>query len=275
MEQVGPYKLEKLLGKGSFGAFYSAKDDFGQTVGVKVTSRDLDNSLKEADILEKLTYSKAFDYVPHYYDRLFVDGKLYVAIELVEGMTLTDFIKHGEGKYSTGILWPIFTQLIMGLKAIHKADVAHRDIKPDNIMITPDYKVKFIDFGLACSDFYSCNGTHGTPFYQPPEVLNRIHDQSLAGSKAQDIWSLSLVLYNLANNKLPFIDNDFDIDRNHLVEIVSEIQEVNSNYAVDDGRTDVFLTSIIEVDPLQRLTIKQLYQVYLDIILNPPFVSSG
>ena len=157
---------------------------------------------------------------------------------------MTDFIKYGKGKYHTGILWPIFTQLILGLKEIHDQDIGHRDIKPDNIMVTPDYKVKFLDFGLACSDVYSCKGKHGTPFYQPPEVLNKIHEESLSGAKLHDIWSLSLVLYNLANDKLPFIENDFDIDMNQLVYIVSDIDEIESHYEVDDGRTNTFLNII-------------------------------
>ena len=275
MEFLENYTILETLGKGASGVFYSARDIYGQNVGIKVTTgRKIEQSLLEAEILENLTNSPAYEYVSHYYEQFFVDDSLYVVIELIDGITLSEFIKNGDGKYHTGILWPIYTQLILGLKAIHEQGVAHRDIKPENIMITPDYKVKFLDFGLACTELSGCNGIAGTPYYQPPEVLENKHEHTLQAAQLHDIWSLSLVLYNLANNRLPFIENDFDMHIRQFKLIMSDFKnsEVISNYNMDDGRTNIFLNAIIEPDVYERVNIDQLHNLFCDIILKPPFI---
>lgn len=269
MERVGPYQLVKLLGKGAYGNFYSATDTFNQHIGIKMTASHFDDSIKEAEILERLTFSQAFDYVPHYYDRFYSDGKLYVAMELVDGITLTEFIKRGVPQPK--ILWDIFTQLILGLKAIHDNNIAHRDIKPDNIIITKENAVKYIDFGFACSSEDVISGTFGTPIYQPPEILRKYQKPTIEHAKLHDIWSLSLVMFNIANGRLPFIDNGIHLDMKQFITILSELHEVDSCYSFDDGRTNVFLNMIVEVDVYQRLDINSINMLYHDIVMGPEY----
>jgi len=79
---------------------------------------------------------------------------------------------------SPNILWPLFLQLLLGLNFIHNKGYSHRDIKPNNILITKDYTIKYIDFGIAClaecrvSECTNiCGGINGTLNYMPPEFL--------------------------------------------------------------------------------------------------------
>ena len=100
-------------------------------------------------------------------------------------------------------------QLFQAVNRCHAQEIVHRDIKPDNIMITKDNSVRLIDFGLskASHNQKKLETVAGTPYYMAPEVLNGGH-----GKKA-DLWSLGVVLYTMISGLLPFQGNDHEVFR--------------------------------------------------------------
>jgi serine/threonine protein kinase len=101
-----------------------------------------------------LTFTKCPEYLACYYEsfigRLNGIETIFIVSGFIEGGSLTDFIKRYGGNVPVNFLWPVMLQLILGLKYIHSKNYSRRDIKPDNILITRDYTIKYIDFGLAC-----------------------------------------------------------------------------------------------------------------------------
>jgi len=91
-------------------------------------------------------------------------------------------------------------QLFQAINHCHAQNIVHRDIKPDNIMITNDDSVRLIDFGLskASKKGKQLKTVAGTPYYMSPEVLDGAY------SKKADIWSLGVILYTLVSGYLPF-----------------------------------------------------------------------
>ena len=90
-------------------------------------------------------------------------------------------------------------QLFQAINHCHAQNIVHRDIKPDNIMITDDNRVRLIDFGLAVeSKRRDLTEIAGTPYYMAPEVIKSTY------GKQSDLWSLGVVLYTLVSGYLPF-----------------------------------------------------------------------
>jgi serine/threonine protein kinase len=270
------YELLEELGRGSFGVTYHGRDlTTGQSVAIKMIQLDklkqrgytksfIDN---EIDALAKLSANGGSEYMVMYYGSFETmhHGHMTLCIisEYIEGQTLTNFLRTiymTERSIRPTILWPLYLQLILGLNFIHQHGYVHRDIKPDNIMITSDYRIKYIDFGLACFEQCqldacnnNCGGAYGTIAYIPPELLKE-KSKTLAFSKYQnhDIWSLGLTLYQMANaNRLP------------------SFYPLISNYKEDqDNRTNIFLQTIIVVDPNIRPNINTVLQIFVQSILK-------
>ncbi|MFC8094632.1 serine/threonine-protein kinase [Streptomyces sp. NPDC057301] len=138
-------------------------------------------------------------HVAHIYDTGEHDGEFFIVMEYVEGRPLAEHLKTG----ATLTLEPTVRwtrQICEGLEAAHKAKVLHRDIKPDNIMITQHRDVKIVDFGLAfLADVTQSHTSAGTPLYKAPERWNGEH-----GSRRSDLYSVGCVLYEMLTGRPPF-----------------------------------------------------------------------
>ena len=134
------------------------------------------------------------------------EGRTYIAMEYVEGQTLKEIIASGPLPLAEVI--DIATQICDGLSAAHAKGIVHRDIKPQNILIDKDGRVKILDFGLAklrgVSQLTKESSTLGTIHYLSPEqALGKEVDQR------SDIWSLGVILYEMLTGDLPF-RGDYD-----------------------------------------------------------------
>ena len=207
--QLGDFKLLRKLGQGGMGEVYLANQcSLDRKVAVKVLSREL---AKKPGLIERFTReARAMGKIDHpnavkVYVAESDKGLHYVAIEYIDGKSMQDWMDK-LGKLSVGDSLNIVLACADALKHAHDMNLIHRDIKPDNILLTKNGVVKVADFGLAKvidDDEMSMTQTGtglGTPLYMPPEqARNAKHvDQRT------DIYALGCTLYYFLTGKLPF-----------------------------------------------------------------------
>jgi serine/threonine-protein kinase len=203
----GRFTLETRIGRGGMGAVYRAwQRSVGRPVAVKVIHSRGDDAtarrfLREVRLTSRITHPNSVNVVDFGQTG---DGMLYLAMELLEGRTL-DQVLIQEGPFSPARLVRVGAQLCDALEAAHRHGIVHRDLKPSNIMLLDGGRdaVKVLDFGLAKAlgdEAITRAGTVlGTPIYLSPEVaLGR------AAEPRSDLYSLGVILYQLAAGRPPF-----------------------------------------------------------------------
>ena len=217
-QRVKHYQIVNLIGEGGMGEVYLATDTIlGRRVALKVlpafVSKDperLRRFTQEARAASRLSHPNVC--VVHEIGET-DDGRPFIAMEYVEGMTLRQRMRNQAMKL--GDVLDIAIQIAGGLIAAHEAGIVHRDIKPENIMIRPEGYVKILDFGLAKLTerhqsattttmptllFHSTPGVViGTAAYMSPEQA-----RGIAVDERTDIWGLGVVLYEMASGRAPF-----------------------------------------------------------------------
>ncbi|MCK4835871.1 MAG: protein kinase, partial [Candidatus Aminicenantes bacterium] len=202
------------LGEGGMGIVYKAEDTkLKRKVALKFLPREMtavgahgdaprERFFREAQAAAALNHPN----IVHIYEINEHEDQTYIAMEYVEGSTLKD--KIASGPLPLADILEISTQICEGLQKAHEAGIVHRDIKPQNIIIDKEGRVKILDFGLAKlrvgANGYSpsitkIGTTMGTINYMSPE-------QSL-GKEVDlrtDIWSMGVILYEMITGKLPF-----------------------------------------------------------------------
>jgi serine/threonine protein kinase len=200
----------------------------------------------------------------------------FIVMEYIDGIDLEDFIKVNNNVES---ILKIIYQLMIGLNYMHKMNYAHRDITPNNVMITKNGHVKYLNYGFACRkicNIGSCNDnctkTQSTLKYLPPEVITKKYSENIIGAKAWDIWQLSLTIFNLCNNnKFPYV---VDNTANKIKANIIKAPYINSNYRFDD-RINVFVNKIIVNNWVKRpntnlliLNFVKLFSEYFNDVNN-------
>ena len=202
---AGRYEIRKLLGDGGMGKVLLAADQMlgGELVAIKLLHGDLSNHpkqsqrfLRELQITRRLTHPN----IVRTYDFGRAGDQLFITMEYVEGTTLKD--KLNVAKLSAHEVVDVLIQLCQGLILIHAEGVIHRDIKPGNVIVTPEGVAKLADFGIArtgLSDLTNHNELVGSAAYLAPEAW--------AGKPVDgraDIYSLGIMAYELLTGVLPF-----------------------------------------------------------------------
>lgn len=202
---ISHYKILEKLGEGGMGQVYKAEDTkLQRTVALKFLPHHLvaGKSIKERFFHE----ARAASALNHpniitIYDIHEEEGEVFLAMECVDGVLLSDKLKDGPLKQQE--LIDIAKGIADGLNAAHNAEITHRDIKSENIFITNDGQPKIIDFGLAkqkgMSQITQDGSTLGTQGYMSPEQV-----QGVEADRRSDIFSFGVVLYQMATGKLPF-----------------------------------------------------------------------
>ena len=222
------YKPKKMLGSGSFGSVYEAKNTiFGNTVAMKVIKKDKENELdeqeirNEIDILKKLSHPN----IVKIYEFYISENHYYIITEYCREGELFSYIKN---KYSERQLAVLFYQVFSGLWYLHENKILHRDIKLENIMIDGKEKdketgeelfwAKIIDFGTA--KLFEKNKKEkdvvGSSYYIAPEVLKQNYNEKC------DTWSVGVILYMTLVGRAPFDGKDDE-------EIIYKINSVDYN----------------------------------------------
>jgi tetratricopeptide (TPR) repeat protein len=205
LESVGKYKILGEIGEGAMGIVYKAHDPLlNRYVAIKMISASLkaDNELRERFQREaQAAASLNHPNIVTVHDFGEEQGKIYMAMELLEGTDLRDVIGNPAQRRLEDKL-AIMEQVCDGLAFAHAKNIVHRDLKPGNIHILPNGTVKIMDFGLArlgSSDMTATGLVMGTPNYMSPEQVmgERVDVRS-------DVFSLGAVFYELLTSKKPF-----------------------------------------------------------------------
>lgn len=208
---IGRYQLVRLLGEGAMGRVYLAHDpELGRDVAIKVLRLETAGSAREAYIARFRNEARAAARFMHpnvvaVYDAG-VDATVgpYLVYEYVAGQTLR--ARLSEGRLEPREVVALARNIAAALDALHAAQILHRDIKPDNILIAFDGGMKLTDFGIARvpDAALTRDGQFlGTPAYAPPEAITR-GEYSVRG----DVFSLAAVLYEALCGVRPFPGED-------------------------------------------------------------------
>jgi eukaryotic-like serine/threonine-protein kinase len=202
---ISHYTILEKLGEGGMGVVYKAHDtSLDRAVALKFLPHYL-----TSDVTEKERFyheARAVSSLNHpnittVHEIAEYEGQLYLAMEYVEGETLKRVAEHGMMPIKK--VFDIAIQVCEGLAAAHEKGVVHRDIKSDNIMVTPKGQVKIMDFGLAkvkgATKLTKAGSTIGTAAYMSPEQA-----QGEEVDLRSDIFSFGVVLYELLTRNLPF-----------------------------------------------------------------------
>jgi len=214
----GRYTVYDRLGAGGAATVYLARDSqSGQMVIVKVVHSHLvDESFmgrfrREIELLSQINNPhiiKLYDWALQEQEEATHQTLSYIIAEFVEGHTLSDIIDT-RGALPEPDALAIGRQIAVALSDIHSRGIVHRDIKSQNIMITPNNVAKLIDFGIAKAGNQSTltNPSHfaGTLFYAPPEQIMETHNVD----HRADIYALGVVLYEMLSARLPVSEREF------------------------------------------------------------------
>ncbi|KAM7063062.1 serine/threonine-protein kinase Nek10 isoform 1-T3 [Molossus nigricans] len=232
---IGNYAILDHLGSGAFGCVYKVRKRSGQNLlAMKEVNlhnpafgkdkKDRDSSVK--NIVSELTIIKEQLYHPnvvHYYKTFLENDRLYIVMELIEGVPLGEHfssLKEKQLHFTEERLWKIFIQLCLALRYLHKEKrIVHRDLTPNNIMLGDKDKVTVTDFGLAKQKQENSKLTSvvGTILYSCPEVLK----SEPYGEKA-DVWAAGCILYQMATLSPPFYSTNMLSLATKIVEAVYE-----------------------------------------------------
>lgn len=198
------YRIERLLGTGGMGKVYLAHDTMLDCqVCLKMLHSQLCQDPKHTKrFLREVQLTRQFAHpnVVRTYDVDTEDGRLYFTMEYVEGVTLKE--RMGPEKISLPDACLVFLGILKGLSAIHQAGVVHRDLKPGNVIVTPEGVPKITDFGVArpgISDLTGSDEIVGSVPYMAPEIWR---GETIA--EATDIYALGVLVYELFTGVLPF-----------------------------------------------------------------------
>ncbi|CAI5661823.1 unnamed protein product [Oreochromis niloticus] len=236
---ISGYSILDHLGTGAFGSVFKVQKQSGQNIlalkevnlhnpafGKDKKSRDsnVEKIISELTIIkEQMTHPNIVKYY-----RTFLEGdKLYIVMELIEGVSLGEHfnsLKEKQQQFTEDRLWNIFIQMCLALRYLHKEKrIVHRDLTPNNIMLGEKDKVTITDFGLAKQKEENSKLTSvvGTILYSCPEIVKN----EPYGEKA-DIWALGCILYQMATLQPPFYSSNMLSLASKIVEAdYEEIEE--------------------------------------------------
>jgi non-specific serine/threonine protein kinase len=256
--QIGPFLIEQELGRGAAGVVYLAHDTkLDRSVAIKSLPAELMENPKartrfarEARVLASLNHPNIATIHEAIEE---AEGVGYLVLEYVPGQTLAERIAGARLKPQEAL--EIAQQIAEAVAAAHEHEVIHRDLKPGNIKITPEGKVKVLDFGLAKalggegadkqSTITEPGRIMGTPAYMSPEQA-----RGLETDKRCDIWSFGCVLYEMLTGKVPFEGGTVS---DTLAGILEHEPDWSTLPQATPANVRILLRRCLEKDPRRRL----------------------
>ncbi|KAA6392114.1 MAG: putative NEK protein kinase [Streblomastix strix] len=281
------FRKLNLLGRGTFGEVYLQKE--------KSTDRDvaIKRMLYVSD-QDKAFVNRELSFLPIVKPLGFFlndrKNKAFLVMEYCANRDIRRFIESMKvpgTEITPQRYWEIVAQIAYSLNLLHINGIIHLDLKPDNILLTKDYKVKITDFGFSRQlqvgrEYVSVHG--GTLIYQAPELLLnfvKVSNQTLKGNeqdkksqliqtKAVDIWSFGVILFELLAQKHPFFDIKVEANLSEI-EIISRIVSMPPALLPEHYplRLKELIKQMLLKDPSQRISADQiLMQPEVIVALN-------
>ena len=266
-EYIGPYPIVKQIGEGASSTVYLGKHlGLDREIAVKVVKLNLwkdreqsvERFIQEARMMDQLNHPNII--------RVYDVGEdefegLYIAMEYAEKGSLEKLLK-GKKPLNIDFARAIIRSIAKALGAAHERNIIHRDVKPQNIMLTKDGHVKLADLGLAKYIHYEDDGSlshepKGTPAYMAPEQFeNAKHVDTRA-----DIYGLGATFYQLVTGYCPFTGcSPFEIMRKKVREGEAKKPE-RINPSVDKRTSDI-ISRMMAINPEDRYqSVKEIWRI--------------
>jgi serine/threonine-protein kinase len=262
-DKISHYSIEAELGRGGMGVVYRARDGrLQRTVALKILSQEYSrNSAQRQLLLAEARAAAALNHpgVTTIYEVGEYDGGLFIAMELVGGTTMRELLKEGQFEVRRAVRFA--AQIAEALAAAHAHGVVHGDVKPENVVVQPDERIKLLDFGIArrtaevavttttalesTQDAAPDASFAGTLAYMAPEQLRR---ETLDGRA--DLFALGVLLYEMIAARRPFGGAS-------TTELIAQILDEKKTPAELDGKLcpvalQALIGRLLEKDRSQR-----------------------
>ncbi|KAI7896323.1 kinase-like domain-containing protein [Mucor mucedo] len=206
--------------------------------------------IEESNLLKKLApHENIIKFVEVIEDVEYNDSIFIAVMEYAENGIVMDVTPHSVTKaLSDTKCRIIFKQLVAAVTHLHQNGIIHRDIKPQNLLLSNENIVKLIDFGNATIVTESLGYTTGTPAFMAPELLKKVQGSPTSA----DLWSMGVTLYCLAYGHLPF-------EKASLLDLYADIQNKTISHTdqVDPQLADL-IDKLLEKNPVDRITLKDV-----------------
>ena len=224
------YEIIDSVGSGGMADVYKARDErLNRFVAIKVLKQEYSSDKSFVNKFRGEAQSAAglsHPNIVNVYDVGDDGGLHYIVMELVEGITLKRFIER-KGKLEVKEAVGISIQIAQGMEAAHDNHIIHRDIKPQNIIISRDGKVKVTDFGIAKasnSNTVTSNAMGSVHYLSPEQARGGYSDEK------SDIYSLGVTLYEMLSGKVPFAgDNTVSVAMLHIQGEAMPLRDLEEN----------------------------------------------
>ena len=254
------YQVIRSIGEGGMANVYLAYDTIlDRNVAVKVLRGDLATDEKFVRRFQREAMSASALSHPNIVEMYDVgedDGNYFIVMEYIDGKTLKNLIKK-RGALTVAEVVDIMLQLTSAISCAHDSYIIHRDIKPQNVMILDDGRVKITDFGIAiasnASELTQTNSVMGSVHYLPPEQANG------AGATAKsDIYSLGILMFELLTGKLPFKgENAVEIALKQMKEQIPSVCAMNPE--IPQSIENVILKACAKNPKNRYANVKDMY----------------
>lgn len=250
------YTLEREIGRGGMGAVWLGRDELlGRAVAMKKIGMmpgpagagpDLERAEREARLAARLNHP----HVVAVFDLVVDDDQQWLVMEYVEGVTLSGLVAR-DGALTPDEASPLVAQAADALAAAHAAGIVHRDVKPSNILVTPQGQVKLSDFGIARAEadasLTQTGLVTGSPAYLAPEVAS-----GQTATDSSDVWSLGATLFHALAGHPPY-----DVG-NNLMGALYRIVHEEPPHLTNAGWLAPLLAATMTRDPADRWTMAQV-----------------
>jgi eukaryotic-like serine/threonine-protein kinase len=206
-ESIDQYRLDELLARSGMASIFKATDSVnGAPVALKIPHPQLESDIvfyerfkREEEMGQKLAHPNVVKVM-----KPAKKSRMYMAMEYVDGRSLRSIIQ-SDAPLPPARALDIARQVTEALAYLHENGIVHRDIKPENVLLTPEGKVKILDFGIALDEskrrltWAGLSSTLGTPDYMAPEQI-----AGRRGDARTDVYAVGTMLYEMLTKNLPF-----------------------------------------------------------------------